>query len=100
VAIAHRVPSLAEATTRTFSIGDENLLTVIQDPTDEEHQSMIEWLGGRFDPDIFDPSRVKFDDPAHRYKLTFEASRAFSGAFLLHLDTAYPTIDGAMRATT
>jgi pRiA4b ORF-3-like protein len=56
--------------------GYENLLTVLQDPTNEEHQSMIEWLGGRFDPDRFDASRVKFDDPARRYKLAFEASRA------------------------
>jgi Plasmid pRiA4b ORF-3-like protein len=56
--------------------GYENLLTVIQDPTHEEHESMLEWLGGRFDPDRFEPKRVKFDDPARRYKLAFEAPRA------------------------
>ena len=56
--------------------GYENVLTVIQDPTHEEHESMLEWLGGRFDPDSFDPKRVKFDDPARRYKLAFEAPRA------------------------
>jgi hypothetical protein len=56
--------------------GYENVLTVIQDPTHEEHESMLEWLGGRFDPDRFDPKRVKFDDPARRYKLAFEAPRA------------------------
>ena len=28
-----------------------------------------------FDPDRFDPKRVKFDDPARRYKLAFEAPR-------------------------
>jgi hypothetical protein len=56
--------------------GYENVLTVIQNPTHEEHESMLEWLGGRFDPDRFDPKRVKFDDPARRYKLAFEAPRA------------------------
>ena len=55
--------------------GYENVLAVIQDPTHEEHESMLEWLGGRFDPDRFDPKRVKFDDPARRYKLAFEAPR-------------------------
>ena len=56
--------------------GYENLLTVIQDPTHEEYESMLEWLGGRYDPDRFDPKRVKFDDPARRYHLAFEAPRA------------------------
>jgi hypothetical protein len=58
--------------------GYENLLAVIQDPTHEEHESMLEWLGGRFDPDRFDPKRVRFDDPVRRYKLAFEAPRALS----------------------
>jgi len=56
--------------------GYENVLAAIQDATHEEHESMLEWLGGRFDPDRFDPKRVKFDDPAHRFKLAFETPRA------------------------
>jgi hypothetical protein len=56
--------------------GYENVLTVIQDPTHEEHESMLQWLGGRFDPDRFDAKRVKFDDPARRFKLAFETPRA------------------------
>ncbi len=55
--------------------GYENLLTVIQDPTHEEYESTLEWLGGRFDPDRFDPKRVKFDDPARRYRIAFEEPR-------------------------
>jgi hypothetical protein len=55
--------------------GYENVLTVIQDPTHEEHESMLEWLGGRFDPEGFHPKRVKFDDPARRYRLAFEEPR-------------------------
>ena len=56
--------------------GYENLLTVIQDPTNEEYERILEWLGGRYDPDGFDPERVKFDDPARRYSLAFDAPRA------------------------
>jgi len=59
--------------------GYENLLTVIQDPTHEEYESTLEWLGGRFDPDTFDPKRVKFDDPARRYQLAFEEPRKRAG---------------------
>jgi pRiA4b ORF-3-like protein len=55
--------------------GYETLLTVIQDPTHEEYESMLEWLGGRFDPEGFDPNRVKFDDPARRYRVAFEEPR-------------------------
>jgi hypothetical protein len=56
--------------------GYENLLVVIEDPIHEEYESTLEWLGGRFDPDRFDPKRVKFDNPARRYRLAFEAPRA------------------------
>ena len=52
--------------------GYEDLLTVIRTPTHEEYESTLQWLGGRFDPEKFDPERVKFDDPARRYELAFE----------------------------
>jgi len=29
-------------------------LDAIQDPENEEHESMLEWVGGEFDPDEFD----------------------------------------------
>jgi DNA-binding MarR family transcriptional regulator len=51
--------------------GYENLLTVIGTPTHEEYESTLEWLGGRFDPEKFDPRSVRFDDPARRYELAF-----------------------------
>jgi hypothetical protein len=52
--------------------GYEDLLTVIQTPTHEAYERTLQWLGGRFDPEKFDPKRVKFDDPARRYELAFE----------------------------
>ena len=55
--------------------GYENLLEIIRDPDHEEHESMLQWLGGRFDPEKFDPARVKFDDPGRRWKTAFGARR-------------------------
>ena len=52
--------------------GYEDLLTVIQTPIHEEYESTLQWLGGRFNSEKFDPKRVKFDDPARRYELAFE----------------------------
>jgi hypothetical protein len=51
--------------------GYEDLLAVIRDPSHEEHESMLQWLGGRFDPEKFDPKKVTFDDPAKRWQLAF-----------------------------
>ena len=34
--------------------GYESLLGAIADPDDPEHASMLEWLGGEFDPEAFD----------------------------------------------
>ena len=54
------------------SSGYENLVTVMETPTHEEYQSTLQWLGGRFDPEKFDPTQVRFDDPTRRYELAFE----------------------------
>jgi hypothetical protein len=32
---------------------------------------MLDWVGGEFDPEDFNPSEVKFDDPAKRFKIAF-----------------------------
>ncbi|MGI8790280.1 MAG: plasmid pRiA4b ORF-3 family protein [Actinomycetota bacterium] len=37
--------------------GYENVVAVLADPTDEEHDSIVEWVGGAFDPEAFDPSK-------------------------------------------
>lgn len=34
--------------------GYEHLLEVLADPSDEEHDEMLEWVGGEFDPEAFD----------------------------------------------
>ncbi len=53
--------------------GYYNLLSVLSDPQNEEYDEMIEWLGGEFNPDIFDPKAVSFDDPKERFKLMNES---------------------------
>jgi hypothetical protein len=38
--------------------GYAHLLEVMQNPLDEEHEEVMEWLGGQFDPEEFDLSEV------------------------------------------
>jgi hypothetical protein len=44
---------------------------VIGDPSHEEHENMLEWLGGRFDPERFNAKAVKVDDPGKRWAVAF-----------------------------
>lgn len=49
-------------------------LEAITNPEHEDYESMIEWVGGSFDPKQFDPKKVKFDSPRKRFEeiFTFE----------------------------
>lgn len=38
--------------------GYAEFLRAFRDPDHEEHESMMEWIGGAFDPDAFDPADV------------------------------------------
>ncbi len=42
--------------------GYEYLLEIINDPEHEEYEERMEWLGGEFDPEDFDPKLVEFKD--------------------------------------
>ena len=53
------------------SYGYEDFLKIIGDPNDEQHEEMLEWIGGEFDSEHFDPKEVIFDDPAKRFKDAF-----------------------------
>lgn len=39
--------------------GYENLLEVLADPSDEDHDDMLEWVGGGFDAEAFDREVVR-----------------------------------------
>ena len=51
--------------------GYEDFLRKIRDPDHPEHMEMLQWVGGSFDPDRFDPGSVEFDDPAARWVVAF-----------------------------
>src|SRR6266404_1175555 len=38
--------------------GYETFLEALRDPTHEEHQAMVTWVGGSFDPEAFDRNKV------------------------------------------
>ena len=38
--------------------GYERFLEALRDPTHEEHQAMLTWVGGSFDPEAFNLGRV------------------------------------------
>ncbi len=48
-----------------------SLLEIISDPENEEYEEMMEWVGGKFDPEHFDVKEVSFDDPDKRRKMAF-----------------------------
>lgn len=51
--------------------GYKGFLKIINNPRHEEHQSMLEWVDGEFDPKKFEPQKVYFDNPSRRWKIVF-----------------------------
>ena len=51
--------------------GYENFISIINDPTHEERKELLEWVGGKYDPEKFDPKKVKFDNPKTRWRKAF-----------------------------
>ena len=51
--------------------GYRDLLEALADPKHKEHDTLLTWVGGSFDPEEFDPAAVRFDDPQERWKLAF-----------------------------
>jgi len=50
--------------------GYADFLEIIANPEHEEHEEMLEWVGGEFDPEHFDVEEVSFADPDKRRKMT------------------------------
>jgi len=53
-------------------LGYGRLLEALRDSTHPSHAELLEWVGGPFDAEAFDPARVGFDDPQERWELAFE----------------------------
>ena len=54
--------------------GYQELLAILRDPTHEEHDSMVQWVGGKYDPAAFSPKRVHFDNPGERWRNAFQSN--------------------------
>lgn len=53
--------------------GYARFLEAIGNAEDPEHEEMLEWVGGAYDPDKFDPKQCAFDDPKKRWNIAFRA---------------------------
>ncbi len=51
--------------------GYAEFLQAISDPDDEQYREYLDWIGGSFNPESFDPSQVAFDDPELRWEQAF-----------------------------
>ena len=49
-----------------------NFLKIISDKNNDERKSMLYWVGGKYDPEKFNPTKVKFQSPGRRWKQVFE----------------------------
>jgi len=65
------VPGPRRRSLRIGIRGYEEFLRSIADPTHEEHESCLTWVGGRYDPEEFDPQAVRFSDPVTRWRIAF-----------------------------
>lgn len=52
--------------------GYAEFLEAIADADHPEHESILQWSGGAYDPNVFEPDPVVFDDPRKRWKKAFE----------------------------
>ena len=57
--------------------GYAGFLDAIQDPQHPEHEEMLEWVGGEFDPEVFD-----VDDPHHLVQAPSQSGKRVWPAFL------------------
>lgn len=57
--------------------GFENFLSIIKNAKRKERQGLLEWVGGKYDPEKFDYKKVKFDDPNMRWRNVFAAQEEF-----------------------
>jgi len=51
--------------------GYQELLRVVFDPTDPDHDGMTRWLPPGWGPEVFDPATVRFSNPRARWRQAF-----------------------------
>jgi len=70
--------------------GYESFLVALADPDDSEHDEFLTWVGGSFDPELFDPDTVTFEDPKVRWQVVFGQDPGATG----QTATGVPQIEG------
>ena len=59
--------------------GYYSIIDILQNPNHEEYEDTVAWLKGHaksyspFDPEAFSPEKVRFENPARRWKDAFDA---------------------------
>ncbi len=51
--------------------GYYDILKILKKKRGKEYQETMEWLGGKYDPDYFDPNKARFSNPKKRYQKAF-----------------------------
>jgi len=52
--------------------GYQSLLEIIGDPEHHDYEQMMDWIGGTFDAEHFDPVEINFLDPEQRWMSVFK----------------------------
>jgi hypothetical protein len=55
--------------------GYAEFLHAVLDRHHQQHDDMLRWAGGSFDPAAFAPDEVRFDDPRRRWRVAFQDER-------------------------
>ena len=55
--------------------GYYRLLEIMSDPSHEEYEDMLTWIGDRYHCELFAAEEVKFDNPQRRWKNAFSDGR-------------------------
>jgi len=56
--------------------GYEEFVEAIKNPKHPEHEEFLQWVGGKFNPNIFDAKKIKFDSPKKRWDQSFKNNTA------------------------
>jgi hypothetical protein len=51
--------------------GYYRLLEIMSDPSDDEYDEMLAWIGDKYHSELFESGSVKFDNPRKRWENAF-----------------------------
>lgn len=60
--------------------GYQDFLEAINNPYRERHEKLLDWIGGEFNAEHFDPTEIVFDDPEKRKRISLEFENSLPDA--------------------